>query len=294
MDNGIDLQLNNKISVKKNLPNKNRFFKVTVKYLIFVIIAVISYGSSLYTNGLQSTNNKLITLVICTFCGVLLFYLIYAVAYNVAKIKQSKKLKGKNTDINCDEELANILNSGNFNFSYDVKKTVNQNLKQGVNLSYLLVKSIASGYGSKSRYVYLDYTVYDALEILGNALDVVKEKTDSIFSLLHLQDKPISFLEKKLSDILEGQEEAVTEPVPLKEGTFNNTIFDKIKSGIKTGATKLAIFTVKGQISKLTNEIIQYVGSEACRVFSKGNKKYDYNKVLLAVQSADVTEAKNA
>ncbi len=282
-------QISAKVIVSDKKPKNNRFLKNAIKYLIFTVIAVVSYGVSLYTNGLKSTNNKLITLVICTLFGILLFYLIYCLVYAFTKLSYARKRKRNSIVINCDEELANILNSGNFNFSYDVKKSVNENLKQGANLSYILAKTIASGYGSKTKYVYLDYTVYDALEIIGNALDVVKEKTDSIFSLLHLQDKPISFLEKKLSDILEGQDEIVSDELVETKPTLLN----KLKSGIKSGATKLALFTVKGQISKLTNEIIQFIGSEAFRVFSKGNRPYNYEKAMCTLQDIEVLEVKN-
>ena len=151
-------------------------------------------------------------------------------------------------------------------------------------ISYNVVKEIASGYGNSGKYVYLDYTLYDALEIFGNAVDVVKVKADSIFKLLRLQDKPISLLEKKLTDILEGQ--------PIVEEEKSTTFINKIGSGVKQVAGKVALVALKGKISGLVNEIIEYVGFEAFRVFSKENK--EFLSPIINSQKEDVKEGTNA
>ena len=256
-----------------------------VKYAVFLLIAVFSYFASAYLHGLTKTNERLIILVVCTFLGIALFFIIYIILYAITAIKYSIRSKRKKDNtVNCDSLLTELITENNFKFNYDLRKSVNENLRDGVNISYQVVKEIANGYGNSGKYVYLDYTLYDALEIFGNAVDVVKVKADAIFSLLRLQDKPISLLEKKLTDIIEGQ--------PIIEEEKPETVFSKINSGVKNVASKVALFALKGKISSLVNEIIEYVGFEAFRVFSKQNKEFAYKPEEVPIE--DVKEATNA
>ena len=273
-----------KSEVKVNNKAKKRVRNV-VKYAVFLLIAVFSYFASAYLHGIKTTNERLIILAVCTLLGIALFFLVYAILYSITALKYSiKNRRKKSNEVKCDDLLSNIIEVNNFKFSYDLKKSVNENLKEGVQISYNVVKEIASGYGNSGKYVYLDYTLYDALEIFGNAVDVVKVKADSIFKLLRLQDKPISLLEKKLTDILEGQ--------PIVEEEKSSTIVNKIGSGVKQVAGKVALVALKGKISGLVNEIIEYVGFEAFRVFSKENK--EFLSPIINSQSEDVKEATNA
>ena len=251
--------------VNKNV-KKKRIFTV-LKYTLLFLLAVFSYFASVYLHGFNKTHERLIILVVCTVLGLVLFFIVYLILYGITALKYSIKNKRKNNaTINCDDLLSSLIETNNFVFNYDLKKSVNENLKNGVVISYDLVKEIASGYGNSGKYVYLDYTLYDALEIFGNALDVVKVKADAIFGLLRLQDKPISLLEKKLTDVIEGE--------PIIEEEKPSNFITKLSSGVKHVAGKVAIFALKGKISTLVNEIIEYVGFEAFRVFSKQNKEY--------------------
>ena len=275
--------MKNNSGVKQVDIRKKRIVSNVLKYSIFFLIAIFSYFASAYLYGYKKTNERLIILVICALVGIMLFFLIYLIAYGITLLKYSIKAKRKiKNEINCDDLICSIIEKNGYKFSYDLKKSINENLKEGVNLSYNLVKEIAKGFGSNGKYVYLDYTVYDALEIFGNAVDVVKVKADAIFSLLRIQDKPISLLEKKLTDILEGAP-AISQEKP-------KTVMSKLNSGVKNVAGKVAIFALKGKISSLVNEIVEYVGFEAFRVFSKQNKQFTID----VLENAEVKEAKNA
>lgn len=258
--------MKNENGVKK-LNNKRK--KTVLKYVIFALIAVFSYFASAYLHGFKTTNERLVILVVCTLLGIALFFIFYLILYGFTALKYSIKSRcKKDVTINCDDALSTIIEQNDYVFNYDLKKSVNDNLKDGITISYNLVKEIASGYGSSGKYVCLDYTVYDALEILGNAVEVVKVKADAIFSLLRIQDKPISILEKKLTDVLEG--------APILEEEKPSSVIKKLGSGVKHVASKVALFALKGKISSLVNEIIEYVGFEAFRVFSKQNKEFAY------------------
>ncbi len=264
--------------------NKKRLLNV-IKYAVFLIIAVFSYFASAYLNGYTKTNERLLILGICTIIGFALFFIVYAILYGVTALKYKIKLKkAKNTTINCDDLLTNLIAEKKYKFNYDLRKSVSENLKDGANISYNLVKEIAGGYGNSGKFVYLDYTLYDALEIFGNATQVLKVKADALFGLLHLQDKPISILEKKLTDILEG-DIVVQEEKP-------SSVKSKIGEGLKHVAGKVALLALKGKISALVNDIIEYVGFEAFRVFSKQDKEFDIS--VLNMQIEDVKEVVNA
>ncbi len=246
--------------------NKMRILTV-LKYTLLFLIAIFSYFASVYLHGFNKTNERLIILAVCTVLGIVIFFIFYLILYGITALKYSiKNKRKKNLTVNCDDLLSSLIETNNFVFNYDLKKSINENLKDCVAISYKVVKEIANGYGNSGKYVYLDYTLYDALEIFGNALDVVKVKADAIFGLLRLQDKPISLLEKKLTDVIEGE--------PIIEEEKSVTLISKIGSGVKNVAGKVAIFALKGKISALVNEIIEYVGFEAFRVYSKQNKEY--------------------
>ena len=264
--------------------NKIRLLNV-IKYAVFLIIAVFSYFASVYLNGFNKTNERLLMLGVCTIIGFVLFFLIYAILYGLTALKYAIKLKkAKDVTVNCDDLLTNLIAEKNYKFNYDLRKSVSENLKIGANISYNLVKEIANGYGNSGKFVYLDYTLYDALEIFGNATQVLKVKADAIFGLLHLQDKPISILEKKLTDILEGD--------IVEQEEKSSSVKSKIGDGLKHVASKVALIALKAKISALVNDIIEYVGFEAFRVYSKQDKEFDLS--VLNLQVEEVEEVVNA
>ena len=98
--------------------------------------------------------------------------------------------------------------------------------------------------------------------------------------------------------LLESKEyisvEEITKTIeePIVEEEKSTTFMNKIGSGVKQVAGKVALVALKGKISGLVNEIIEYVGFEAFRVFSKENK--EFLSPIINSQNEDVKEATNA
>ena len=86
-------------------------------------------------------------------------------------------------------------------------------------------------------------------------LNGVSTKVDGIFKFLHMQNKPLGILEKKLSELVE-------------EGGFEEKPKNPFLSKVIEVGIKAAAFTFKKTLETKINDIISYVGLEACKLFS--------------------------
>ena len=247
------------------LKDKKRNKKTTLKALknlgLFLLVCLV-YGSSCYFNGFAHTTYRIISLIVYCIVGLVSFFAIYYIAYFISALIYKSKRKKIVNQINCDDKLNDLMVMPKYKFSYEKAKPLNENVKDLLSKGKLLTVDIASSYGNKGRYNLLNFTVYDALTITGDFIDIAQDKVERIIGFIpfvNLQDKPLGFLEKALSNALNDE---VSE-TPTKKSGILGSIF-----------SKFAVPMLKGQIDKEANGFISLVGSEAFKVFGKNGKKY--------------------
>lgn len=245
-------------------------FRAT-KIIILIAILMLSYVVSYFVNGFEKTNTNLLLLPILGASGFVLFYIIYGVLYLITLIKLNCKQKRqvKNV-INCDEEASKIVKNEKYVFVFDTNETFTENLKKYLSQTVIMVEDVATVYSKGGKYAFLNYTVFDALDVVSNAIDVLYDKIDGFLSskviaVFKFYDKPISFVSKELDKLI-YQEKAEIKGVVESEKP--SLIKDKIKQlGVK--ASKVVLHK---PINNLANGITEFIASESVRVYAKNGK----------------------
>ena len=254
-----------------------------LKFIVLLTLFIVSYAVSYYLNGFEKTNNKLLTLLIFAGAGFLVFYLIYYVAYIITAINIKNKSKRKSKMvINCDEETAILMQNEKYIYSFDKSLTVTENLKNDLTQAGGLVEDVADTYSKGGRYAFLNYTVYDALDVFSNAVDVLYDKIDGflsskLLSALKLYDKPITLVSKELNKLLYDEQ-----PVTVTENTETQKPEKllKVKEKFKAFTVKASVTVFQKPINNFANGITEFIASESVRVFGKNGKKRKIKKAV--------------
>ena len=260
--------------------------KSVIKWVVIILLTLFAYAFSLYQNGFEKTNLKLLQLIICSAFGFLIFFVFYYIFCGINLIIYNKKLKRRTSSIvNCDEQIEKAVNEPKYQFSYDTKSTFKQNLSSALTVMTTLAGDVANSYGKKGKYALLDFTVYDALSFVGNCIDGVESRVDGMFKFIEftgVKDKPLPFIENALTKLIDKElsanndcAETVENNPPKKDG-----LSKKIVNKVKNLGGKVAVFTFKGVIENTLNDVIRFVGAEAFRVFSKDAKSYEISNEL--------------
>ncbi len=253
--------------MKNNNINKKFRLKNVAKTLLILIVFVVSYLISAYTTSIYQTNIKLITLVICFVFGVILFYIVYGILYLIALCKISNKTKRLvRNEISCDERATEYFVKNTYSFSYDVKKSFSQNLKNLKSDAACVVKDISTRYGNRDEnYYYLGYTVYDAIEIIDRAIDLLDSKISPLFKLLKIEDKPLKTVETALEKAINSNEEIVENKKEKKFSLFK-------KAGEKIA--KVTAYVFRSKIEKTADDVVKFIGLKAFEIYSKSGRDY--------------------
>ena len=268
-------QLKNSFSNSK-FKMKNVRLKTNAKTLkkgkvlssVLVILAlVLSYALNVYTTSFQDANAKLLLLFAYSLAGFLGFFVVYFIAYFITLLFYNKKRKKiAKTVVSCDDNIAEIFSDNKHKFKYDLKQNFNDNLTEYLNGVLQVVKQIADGYGvSKTDYYYLNFTVYDGIKIISDAIDGIDVKISPIFKFLHAEDKPLKIVEKLLVNALEGEK-----PESILQEKQKPVIF---KAFLDT-AKKAGVMLIKSPLESALNDLKVFVSYEAFKVYGKDGKKY--------------------
>ena len=241
----------------------NRFLK-TVGVALVLIIA---YAISVYTKSFSETNLLLLKLVIYSLCGFVGFYAVYFIAYLITLIIYNKRVKKiAKTVISCDDNVAMLFDGGKNTFKYDVKKDFKSNVNEYKNTALNVVDEVATGYGiNKGNFYYLNFTVYDAIDVVRNAVDGVDNKISPIFRFLHAEDKPLIMVENLLISAIESEKEPKIEDENKKPSVLSSLI---------NKAKMAGAFVLKGAIENAFNELLVFLSYEAFKVYGKDGKTY--------------------
>ncbi len=249
------------------MKSKKCKFKNFLKTALILIVFALSYFISAVTSSIYQTNIKLITLLICFVCGVLLFFIVYGALYLIALFKISKKTKKLiNDEISCDDRASDFFNSNGYRFSYDLDKTFSKNI-DSLKLDVVkFVKEIADGYGGHdNKYYYLGYTVYDAIDVIDGAIDLLDSKVSPIFKFLKIEDKPLKSVEHVLEKAINNDEK-------------NDVISDEKKSSFfkKAGEkiVKATAYVFRGKIESTVTDVVKFIGFKAFELYSKNGNDY--------------------
>ncbi len=246
---------------KTNVKNKPKILKT----LILSLLLILSYSCSVYINGFKITNSRFVYLIVFTLIGFIVFYIVYYIIYFFTFLKyKNYDKKKKSSVVNCDDKVTKFLNSGKYDFTYDIKLTVNDNFSNAFALAKTVIHDVAKLNGKNNKYFYLNYTVYDALEIYGNLVSFAYGKFDGVFKFFKIQNKPLSFIEKSLEKFLDQENNAKSEK--------SNGLMVKIKKGIGNAVLNTGIFLFKNKIQDAVNEIMQVITLEAFKVYGKNTK----------------------
>ncbi len=247
--------------------NKRSKLKNVVKTALMLIVFAISYVISAVTSSVYLTNIKLITLLICFVLGALIFFIIYGVLYLIAIIKISKKTKRLiSNEISCDDRAVNYFKSIDYKFNYDVKKKFSENLLSFKLDVVKIVQDVAQTYGNHDKYYYLGYTIYDALGVLDNAVDLLDAKISPIFKFLKVDDKPLKSVELTLEKAIELGAEGRENLVENKGGFLK-------KAGEKLA--KVTVYVFRTKIENLMVDVVKFIGFKAFEVYSKSGSQYE-------------------
>ena len=237
-----------------------------VKFIGLILLVAVSFGVSVYISGLVETVKKLVFLAALTLCGFIGFYLIYGILYLISAIKYSNKRKklAKNV-INCDEEIALICSDKRYKYSFDIELPVKQNFSNFIETAKSAIGSVADGYNKGGKTFYLNYSAYDALNIISDAIDKIDDKISGTLHFFKLNDKPIGILESALTNLIEKEKsETKTADAPaVKENFFTKLL------------AKAGRFIIKGKVDDLANDVIVFAISEACKTFSKDGEEFN-------------------
>ncbi len=237
---------------------KKRVLKISALFAVFFI--AIAY--SIYKNGVLGTAKSMITLVVCAFLGYAAFYLV-VLLFRVILRKRRKKRAQKAVKSAAEDELqAKRLVESEGEFSYDKKLTPLENLKFAGNKALGIIKKASQKSKKKAgKYYFVNFTLYDAIDVFDDTVDKLHEKVDGIFGLLRIQNKPIGFLEKKLETALVGGDEEKDDSVkePKKENAF--------KKVLKKGGVNIALTVFSGKINAQINDLLDFIANESVLVF---------------------------
>ena len=258
------------ITPKKN----NGVFLSALKNVSIFALIVVSYLISYYLYGFNETNKRLFILLICGISGFILFYLIYGVAYLISNARIKRKIK-KVTDneIHCDDKVATYLENTENKFVYNKKLTLKENGSIALNKAFSIIVEIAKINSHSGKYAFVNFTVYDALEVFGNALDGIHDKLYGILSALKFEDKPIWLIEKNLAKLL--YEEEVNNEVAVTADKKQNKVgefFSNVKNKVTGIASNLAISLFSKKLETTINDCFTFIAGECFRVFGKSNK----------------------
>ena len=237
--------------------------KQIINLIIVCLALVVSYALNVYTGSFKQANLKLLSLIFYSALGFIAFFIVYYAVYFITLICYNKKRKKTaNTIISCDDSIAEIFAGGKHRFNYDKKITFNDNLTVYLDEVLKVIKEIADGYNlGRNEYYYLNFTVYDAIKIVGDAVDGIDTKISPIFKFLRAEDRPLKVVEKLLVSALE-EEKREEKP----KSAFVKAVVDTAK---KAGVT-----LIKSPLENALNDLTVFVGYEAFKVYGKGKTEY--------------------
>lgn len=237
---------------------KKRVLKISALFAVFFI--AIAY--SIYKNGVLGTAKNLITLVVCAFLGYAAFYLVVFLFRVILRKRRKKRAQKAVKSAEEDELQAQKLVESEGEFSYDKKLTPLENLKLAGNKALGIIKKASQKSKKKAgKYYFVNFTLYDAIDVFDDTVDKLHEKVDGIFGLLRMQNKPMGFLEKKLETALVGGDEEKDDSVkePKKENAF--------KKVLKKGGVNIALTVFSGKINAQINDLLDFIANESVLVF---------------------------
>ena len=146
-----------------------------------------------------------------------------------------------------------------------------------------MVEQVADTYSKGGKYAFLNYTVYDGIDVLGNAIDVLYDKIDGFLSSKALKvfkfyDKPITFVSKELNKLLYQENEELNVVVEPKSKTVT-----LLKGKLKEIGAKAGKVIIRKPLNNLAGGITEFVASESVRVFSKNSSS---NKIKAVKKDA--------
>ena len=249
-----------------NLNTKSKL-KNAVKFTLIILFLIISYFISAITSSVYQTNIKFLILLICFLAGVMIFFLIYGLLYLIAFIKISRKTKRFiREEISYNDRADEYFSSSNYKYKYDTKKTFTQNLSEVKKDVLIVVKDVATYYGSHDEdYYYLGYTVYDALNVFDGAIDLLDEKISPIFKFLRIEDKPLKTVEFALEKAINSHEEDCE-----KKPNLINKVGGKL--------VKVTTFIFRSKIESTITDVVKFVGCKAVEIYSKSGCDYAIKK----------------
>ncbi len=240
---------------------KSNKIKTAIKYLVLSLIFIVAIVFSVLTSGYLETAKKFLMLLICATAGFILFYAIYGLCYLITlwvyKLKRNKHVKNQ---ITCNSDIEKLVTSPKYNFKYNRKLSLNENIKELLSLLKVAVSDVSKGFDKGGKYYFLNYTVYDALGFIKTTVQVANDKFEKPLKRFKLYNKPIGLVEKKLSEVIEGEQ-------------------PKKSSKLASGAIKVGTFFFKGAINNACNDFISYVLSEAYNVYGKDKSSFDFTKI---------------
>ena len=261
-----------------NVEKSQKFkLKSVIKWVVIILLTLFAYAFSLYQNGFKNTNLKLLTLLIFSALGFLSFFIFYylfcAISISYQRKKQKKQLS---QTVNCDEKIVNTISDQKYSYSYNAKISVKENFASALSVMTTLVGDIANMHGKKGKYALLDFTVYDALNFVGNCIDGAQSKVDGMFKFIEftgIKDKPIPFVEKTLTKLIDKElnKEKEIDGEQIENAKKSNSLTKKIADKFKSVGGKVAVYTFKGVIENTINDVIRFVGAESFRVFSNNS-----------------------
>lgn len=257
------------MQVKKCKKGGKTLSKKGIFSLVAVILAlVVSYALNVYVYSFSEANAKLLSLVLYAIIGFLGFYVLYYIAYFITLFFYNKKRKKMaNTIISCDDDIAMIFAGDAHRFNYDKNTTFVENINVYKNEVLSLIKEIADGCCvGGGRYYYLNFTVYDAIKIIGDAIDGIDVKISPIFKFLRAEDRPLKTVEKLLVNALESEkQDDIIEPQKPKS-TIIQSVVNKAK--------QVGFSLIKSPLENALNDLTVFIGYEAFKVYGKGKKAY--------------------
>lgn len=263
----IDEQADTTVKVNK----KEKLVNFLKNYALIFVFA-IAYFFSVYLNGFYNTNLKFLNLLIFGLVGFLSFFIIYYLLNFISFISLKKKVKNQAKNVvNCDDELAEYFQYNSKPFKYKGNVPLKENMKEFVNKTVEVMNDIACKYNQQSKYAFINYTVYDAIDILGNATAYLHNGIDKYFKGLNLQDWSFINLKgliEKNAAADETDELAVTDDEKQSKG-----FFAEIKNKIVSGGKKIGNHLISAPLTSLLNDALIFVAGESFRVFSKNGKK---------------------
>ena len=231
------------------------------KYLVMLGVFVIALIISIITSGFQTTLYKFIELIVFAILGFILFYVVYFTAYFITKQVYSRNRKTYvKTQISTNADIERLVNNPKYSFKYQRKQSLTENVQTLIKTISVAVSDVSEGFEKGGKYYYLNYTVFDAIAVLQETINLADEKFGGVLKKFKFYDKPIGFIESKLTELVEGEEPKKSSPI--------------IGGLIKAGA-----FVFANQLTSACNDFIAYVISEAYSVYGKDKQSFDFTKV---------------